>query len=94
MDEHFACQYLTDSEVPAPTERRDPVRQIPALDVTNSRDPVQSRHRNHRCSKEAVMACACEKDRGKGNKCAWCKEAIANGIPVGSHKCSSFGKCS
>lgn len=33
------------------------------------------------------MACACEKDRGQGNKCAHCKE--------GNHKCcSSFGSCS
>lgn len=34
-----------------------------------------------------TMACACEKDRGQGNKCAHCKE--------GNHKCcSSFGSCS
>lgn len=43
---------------------------------------------------EDIVACACEKDRGKGNKCAWCKEAIVNGIPPAQHKCSSFGKCS
>ena len=37
--------------------------------------------------KDTVMACACESDRGKGNKCAHCKE--------GNHKaCSSFGTCS
>jgi hypothetical protein len=40
------------------------------------------------------MACACEKDRGRGNKCAWCKEAIAHGIPPARHECSSFGSCS
>lgn len=40
------------------------------------------------------MACACEKDRGKGNKCAHCKEAIVNRIPLDRHRCSSFGKCS
>ena len=38
------------------------------------------------------MACACEKDRGPGNKCAHCKEAIAHGLS--NHNCSSFGKCS
>ena len=33
------------------------------------------------------MACACEKDRGRNNLCAHCKE--------GNHRaCSSFGKCS
>jgi hypothetical protein len=40
------------------------------------------------------MACACEKDRGKGNKCAHCKEAVAHRIPPARHNCSSFGKCS
>lgn len=45
-------------------------------------------------TKEAAVACACEKDRGRGNKCAWCKEAIANGTPPARHNCSSFGKCS
>jgi hypothetical protein len=39
--------------------------------------------------------CACERDRGRGNKCAWCKEEIANGVPPERHtRCSSFGKCS
>ena len=40
------------------------------------------------------MACACEKDRGQGNKCAHCKEAIAHNIPASRHNCSSFGSCS
>lgn len=33
------------------------------------------------------MACACEKDRGRGNKCEHCK----NGKHV---NCSYFGRCS
>lgn len=40
------------------------------------------------------MACACEKDRGKGNYCAHCKEARKNGWPPARHNCSSFGNCS
>jgi hypothetical protein len=40
------------------------------------------------------MACACEKDRGRGNKCAHCKEAIKNGWPTSRHNCSSYGTCS
>lgn len=38
------------------------------------------------------MACACEKDRGKGNLCAHCKEAVKNGFA--RHNCSSNGTCS
>ena len=40
------------------------------------------------------MACACEKDRGRGNKCVHCKEAIQIGLPTSKHNCSSFGSCS
>lgn len=40
------------------------------------------------------MACACERERGKGNPCAHCKEAIKNGWPTSRHACSHFGKCS
>ncbi len=35
--------------------------------------------------------CACEKDRGVGNKCEYCKEAIYYNLS--NHKCSSFGTC-
>jgi hypothetical protein len=40
------------------------------------------------------MACACEKDRGQGNQCAHCKEAIVQNLPKSKHNCSSFGSCS
>lgn len=38
------------------------------------------------------MACACEQAR-KGDKCAWCKEAIAHNIPPRQRKCQ-WGNCS
>jgi hypothetical protein len=37
------------------------------------------------------MACACEKERK--SKCAWCKEAEAQGKPKSSHNCQ-WGSCS
>lgn len=50
-----------------------------------------ARKRPTRTSEETPMACACEKERG--SKCAWCKEAEANGKPKSSHKCQ-WGSCS
>ena len=38
-----------------------------------------------------AWVCACEKDRGPGNKCINCESAIRNDLS--SHHCSSFGTC-
>lgn len=37
-----------------------------------------------------AWVCACERERGAGNKCDWCKEAIYHNLSY--HKCE-YGTC-
>lgn len=38
-----------------------------------------------------LMSCACVRD-GKP-QCAWCKEAVRNGLPTSRHSCQWYGGC-